>query len=237
MQNPGSVFVHPAEARRQFREFVSESLRREDLARGALLIGLEEYPHLIIEEYLARLDELAEKARGKFSPGEPDVFRLGHVQSVLFDEEGFTGDRQNYFNPQNAYLNEVLDRKTGLPIMLSVLFTDVAQRVGLHAVGVGLPGHFIVKVQFDLNEVYVDPFNDGVTLTLKEIDAVLTHNSGGQIKLRPDMLKGWTTRQTLERILANLVNIYSRMGDQRRAAAARDKMQMVSEFASLTEER
>jgi regulator of sirC expression with transglutaminase-like and TPR domain len=213
-----------------FREFVSSPIAPEDLARGALLIALEEYPQISVDAYVQKLEVFADRVRQRASPGEPGVFTLGHVQAVLFDEEGFTGDRENYFNPRNAYLNEVLDRRIGLPIILSILFTDVAIRVGLDAVGVGLPGHFIVKVKFDMNEVYVDPFNDGTTLNMKEIDTLLAHNSGGQVRLRPQMLRGWTARDTLERVLANLVNVYSRIGEPRRAASARERMQQINDW-------
>lgn len=236
MEQPNPVYVHPAEARRLFREFVSSPLTLADLGRGALLIALEEYPKISVDAYLEQIEALAERVRARCTPGEPEIFKLGHVQAVLFDEERFTGDREHYFDVRNAYLNEVIDRRTGLPILLSILFSEVASRVGLEVIGVGLPGHFIVKVKFDLNEVYVDPFNDGVTLTLKEIDALLSHNSGGQVRLRPEMLRGWNARETLERVLANLVNIYSRHGDSRRATAIRDKMQEITDFAPEGEE-
>jgi regulator of sirC expression with transglutaminase-like and TPR domain len=217
-----------------FRELASGEIGQQDLARAALTIALEEYPKISIAEYLGRLEILAERARQRMAQGAPEIFRLGHVQAVVFDEEGFTGDRDHYFDPRNAYLNEVIERKVGLPILLSILFIDVAARVGLKVTGVGLPGHYIVKVQFDMNEVYIDPFNDGVTLTLKEIDAVLSHNSAGQVRLRPEMLRGWTGRQTLERVLANLVNIYSRVGDQRRVAAARERIEELKEYGPET---
>ena len=223
------LYVHPAEARRQFRTLAARPISRDELARGALLIALEEYPSLDIDRYLADLDDLATRVLARCSPGEPDIFRLGHLQAEMFDLDGYGGDRETYYDARNVYLNEVIDRKKGMPIMLSLIFLHVAHRTGLNAVGVGLPGHYIVKVQFELNEVYVDPFSHGQTLTLAEIDTLLAQLSGGQIRLESEMLRGWTERQTLIRVLSNLQNIYSRSGDSKKAAAARERMEALAE--------
>lgn len=223
------LYVHPAEARRQFRALAARPISRDELARGALLIALEEYPSLDIDRYLSELDDLATRVLARCSPGEPDIFRLGHLQAEMFDLDGYGGDRETYYDARNVYLNEVIDRKKGMPIMLSLIFLHVAHRTGLNAVGVGLPGHYIVKVQFELNEVYVDPFSHGQTLTLAEIDTLLAQLSGGQIRLESEMLRGWTERQTLIRVLSNLQNIYSRSGDSKKAAAARERMEALAE--------
>jgi regulator of sirC expression with transglutaminase-like and TPR domain len=231
VQESSALYVHPVEARRMFRDFASAKIDRLDLARGALLIALEEYPRVDIPAYLARLDELTERVRARTSPTDPDVFKLGHIQAVLFDEENFNGNREHYYDVKNVYLNEVIDRKLGIPITLSILFLHIAHRIGLNAVGVGLPGHFLVKVQFDLNEVYVDCFSSGVTLTLKEIDGLLSQISSGQTRLTPDLLRGWSPRQTLARVLSNLQNLYTRENDMRRAAAAKERFQQLNDFA------
>ena len=226
---PVPIFVHPAEARRQFRELAAQPISRDELARGALLIALEDYPSLDVDHYVAELDALAVRVGARCSPGEPDIFRLGHLQAEMFDRDGYGGDRETYYDARNVYLNEVIDRKKGMPIMLSIIFLHVAHRAGLNAVGVGLPGHYIVKVQFELNEVYVDPFSHGETLTLAEIDTLLGQLSGGQIRLESEMLRGWTERQTLIRVLANLQNIHTRSGDSKKAAAARERMEALAE--------
>jgi len=153
-----SFFIHPAEARRQFVELVAGEITNSDLARASLLIALEEYPRLDVEGYLGRLDALATRAAARGSVGDPPVFRLGHLHAEMFDADGYRGDADNYYDVRNVYLNEVIDRRAGLPIMLSIVFLHVATRLGLTPLGVGLPGHYIVKVQFELNEVYVDPF-------------------------------------------------------------------------------
>jgi regulator of sirC expression with transglutaminase-like and TPR domain len=222
-----SFFIHPAEARRQFVELAAGGITNSDLARASLLIALEEYPRLDIEDYMTRLNDLARRAEARGSAGDPPVFRLGHLHAEMFDADGYRGDADNYYDVRNAYLNEVIDRRAGLPIMLSIVFLHVATRLGLNAHGVGLPGHYIVKVQFELNEVYVDPFHGGATLTLPEIGELLSGMSGGQVRLSREHLRGWTARETLLRVLGNLQSMYARNGEARKAASALERMEIL----------
>lgn len=221
--------VHPAEARRQFREFAAGEITNENLARGALLIALEDQPHIDVEQCLRELDDLARRVMKRCAPGEPPVFRLGHLHAEMFDVDGYRGDETNYYDPRNAYLNEVIDRKVGLPLTLSIIFLHVASRIGLSAAGVGLPGHYLVKVQFELNEIYVDPFHRGTTLTIGEIGSLLSRITGGRGRLSSENLRGWDCRETLLRLLANLQNMWLRAGDQRRAASARERLELLQQ--------
>jgi regulator of sirC expression with transglutaminase-like and TPR domain len=222
------MLMHPAEARRRFREYVAGEITNENLAEGALLIALEDYPRIDVDEYLVQLDTLAERARAHGSRRDPPVFRLGHLHAEMFDADGYRGDSTTYYDPKNAYLNEVIDRRQGLPILLSIIFLHVAVRLGLNAAGVGLPGHYIVKVQFELNELYVDPFHGGTTLTTPEIAQLLREISGGSIPLASDHLRAWSGRETLARVLGNLQNMWTRAGDPRKAAAARERMELLA---------
>ncbi len=221
------ALIHPAEARRQFREFAEGEISSADLARGALLIALEDYPHLDVAEPLATLDDLAERVRERSSPGDPPVFVLGHLHREMFDVDRYRGDAVHYYDPKNAYLNEVIERRTGLPLTLSIVFLHVARAIGLSAAGVGLPGHYIVKVQFELNEVYVDPFHGGATLTVGEIAAMLSDMTGGRIRLTSEHLRSWSARETLVRLLANLQNMWNRAGDARKASAAAERIALL----------
>ncbi len=222
------MLIHPTEARRQFREYCENEITNANLARGALLIALEEYPRLDVTGYLDELDGLAARVEERCTPGEPLVFRLGHLHAEMFDVDGYRGDTTSYYEPRNAYLNEVIDRRLGIPITLSIVFLHVAARLGFTAHGVGLPGHYIVKVQFELNEVYVDPFHDGTTLTMNEIGELLKQVTGGQATLGREHLRAWTGRETLARVLANLQNMWTRSGDSRRAAGAAERMEMLA---------
>ncbi|HWW62835.1 MAG TPA: transglutaminase-like domain-containing protein, partial [Thermoanaerobaculia bacterium] len=175
-----------------------------------------------LDAYLAELDDLAARVERRCIRGEPPVFRLGHLHAEMFDVDGYAGDETNYYDPRNAYLNEVIDRRRGIPITLSIVFLHVAAKLGLNAFGVGLPGHFIVKVQFELNEVYVDPFHGGETLTLMEIAALL------KMRLTSEHLRAWNGRETLIRVLGNLQSMWTRAGDGRKATAARERMEVLS---------
>ncbi len=221
------ALIHPAEARRRFVEFAAGEIDNRNLARGALLIALEDQSQVDIEGSERSLDDLIARVRAR-SSGQPGIFRLGHLHGEMFDRDGYTGDSENYYDPRNAWLNEVIARHRGLPIALSIIFLHVAQRVGLNAAGVGMPGHFLVKVQFELSEVYIDPFNAGTTLTLPEIATLLKELSGGRVDLSSEHLRAWNGRQILARLLANLVNMHSMKGDARRAAAARERMEILS---------
>lgn len=221
------MLVHPAEARRRFREFAEGEITNANVARGALLIALEEYPQLDVDAYLRELDALAERVLRRGSANEPAVFRLGHLHAEMFDDDGYTGDEESYYDPRNAYLNEVIDRKVGIPIALSIVFLHVAKKAGLTAFGVGLPGHYLVKVQFELNEVYVDPFRGGATLTMPEIAELLQQMTDGQVKLASEHLRSWSGRQTLIRVLANLQNMWGRRGETRKATAARERLEIL----------
>jgi regulator of sirC expression with transglutaminase-like and TPR domain len=221
------MLIHPAEARRQFREYAAGEITNENLARGALLISLEDNPRLDLGASLAALDDLAKRVMNRCSAGEPPVFRLGHLHAELFDVDGYTGEEASYYDPHNAYLDEVIARKRGLPITLSIVFLHVASRIGLTASGVGLPGHYIVKVQFELNEVYVDPFHAGATLTTREIGELLTQVSGGRVGLTREHLRAWSGRETLIRVLGNLQNMWGRAGDSRKANAARERIELL----------
>jgi regulator of sirC expression with transglutaminase-like and TPR domain len=222
------MLVHPTEARRQFRELVEAGITNQNLARAALLVALEEYPRLDVDGYLDELDALAERVKRRGEPTDPPIFRLGHLHAEMFDVDGYSGNTNSYYDPRNAYLNEVIDRKTGLPITLSIIFLHIAEKIGLNAHGVGLPGHYLVKVRFELNEVYVDPFHGGTTLTLGDIGTLLASVSGGSLRLSSDHLRAWTGKETLARVLANLQNMWSRAGDTRRASAARERLAILN---------
>jgi len=215
------IYIHPATARRQFREFAEGEITNENLAIGALLIALEEYPRLDLAAYIAELDDLADRVMKRARAGEPPVFRLGHLHAEMFDTDGYTGDDVNYYDPRNAYLNEVIDRRRGLPITLSLIFLHVASRVGLIASGVGLPGHYIVKVQFELNEIYVDPFHAGTTLARSEIGDLI----GGRVT--SEHLRAWSGRDTLKRVLGNLASMWARAGDPRKTSAAQERIEIL----------
>jgi regulator of sirC expression with transglutaminase-like and TPR domain len=231
-----ALLVHPTEARRRFEEFAARDLGPSDVAEGALLIALEEYPQLDVERELERIDSMAERVLDRSGRDEPSIFRLGHVHAVLFDQEGFIGNVGDYYDERNSFLNEVLERRVGIPITLSILFLRVARLTGLDAHGVGLPGHYLAKVCFDLSEVYVDPFHGGRTMSIAEIASFLGELSEGKLSLRAEHLRAWSARETLVRVLANLQAIWERKGDTRRRNGAMERIEILRALAAWDEE-
>jgi regulator of sirC expression with transglutaminase-like and TPR domain len=209
---------------RDFRQAVDRAEEKIELSRAALTIALTDYPDLDIPDYLARIDLLAAEVAGRLGP-EADIYRsIAALNYVLFTQYGFHGNRDDYFNPKNSFLNEVIERKTGIPITLSVLCMEVAQRVGLRLDGVGFPGHFLVKCVGDGEEIVIDPFNSGEIISREDIDKMLFDLYGGKVMFHNDFLASSTKKDILKRMLANLKAIYIKGNDLVRSLSALDRL-------------
>lgn len=195
-----------------------------DLGHAALTIALSEYPELDCLEYLRRLDSLALEVTER-SGAEADAFRtLAALNFVLFSEQGFRGNRDAYYEADNSFLNRVIERKTGIPISLSVLYMEVGQRVGLNFAGVGFPGHFLVKTAIEDNEVIIDPFHGGEVKSPQHLDQMLRDMYGGKVGLRPEFLATVSKKQILQRMLGNLKAIYGRGEDWLKMLGVLDRL-------------
>lgn len=179
------------------------------LARAALLIAAAEQPGLDVDRYLDRLEALAEAAEPARRAADA-LSRLHRLREFLFEEQGFAGDRADYFDPRNSQLNQVLDRRLGIPITLSLVLIEVGRRLGLEMEGVGLPGHFIAAARIAGEQVLLDPFNRGALLTVEACGQVVNRALGRPVHLRPEHFAPVDNRQFLTRMLANLKGIYWR---------------------------
>ncbi len=207
------------------RDFASVTARDPiPLARAALLIASEEYPRLDIEHYLERLAELTREAEPLVRAGENTVERVQLLSEFLFAQKGFEGNREAFGDPRNSYLNEVIDRRLGLPITLAVVYLEVGRGLGLNLHGVAFPTHFLVKAVDHRGELIIDPFNGGVILGLDEIRARLTQIYGQPVELQPAMLKSVDARLILIRMLRNLKGIHASGADWPRMLAALDRI-------------
>jgi regulator of sirC expression with transglutaminase-like and TPR domain len=196
-----------------FRQAVDREETRIDLGRAALTIAAPDYPNLDIDAYLSRIDALATTAAARLG-SDTNVYRsIAALNLVLFQEHRFCGNHEDYFDPKNSFLNEVLDRKTGIPISLSVLYIEVAKRVGLSLRGVGFPGHFLVKYVGDEDEIVIDPFNQGEILSQQNLETMLYRLYGGKIAFDPGLLEPISQKQILRRMLNNLKIIYLKQND------------------------
>lgn len=188
-----------------------------DLARASLLIASEEYPHLDVESYLGRLDALGEILSARMTSAGSSAQAVEAANRLLFGEEGFHGNLENYYDPRNSFLNDVLDRRTGIPITLSTVYMEVARRAGLEVDGVGLPGHFVVRVRGLSPEGLVDPFYGGASLSEADCQKRLDQLYGGKVRMAPWMLGRCGRKHMLARMLRNLKAVYLRAQDATRA--------------------
>jgi regulator of sirC expression with transglutaminase-like and TPR domain len=212
---------------KDFRQAVDRAETKIDLGKAALTIAASDYPNLDIDAYLSRIDALATTAAARLG-SDADVYRsIAALNFVLFQEHGFRGNREDYFDPRNSFLNEVLDRRTGIPISLSVLYIEVAQRVGLSLEGVGFPGHFLVKYVGDNEEIVVDPFNQGEILSQKSLETMLYRLYGDKIAFDPDLLEPISKKQILRRMLNNLKIIYLRQNDLIKGLSIVDRLMVL----------
>jgi regulator of sirC expression with transglutaminase-like and TPR domain len=182
---------------------------RIDLGRAALTIARSEYPELETERYLERLAELAERVAARLPQEAEPAPTIAALNTVLFEEEGFRGNEADYYDPRNSFLNEVLDRKLGIPITLAVVYMEVARHVGFPLFGVGMPGHFLLK-HYDVEgrETLIDAFHCGRILTPQQCQQRLDEIYAGQLPLQPEFLVTVSRRQILIRMLNNLKAIY-----------------------------
>jgi len=195
-----------------------------NLGEGALLIAEDAYPGLDVDAYLQRIDEIAEPAREKVRADSSLLEMVQTLNGHLFGELGFQGNAQDYYDPRNSYLNEVLDRRLGIPISLSVLYMEVARRVGLTVVGIGLPGHFIVEARRDTSSLLLDPFSGGEPLTLEDCERLVQDVYGDSVAFSEDLLAPLRKRQILTRMLNNLKKSYLTADEPARAWPIVEKM-------------
>ena len=212
------------------RRFASEASRPEgaiDLARAALLVGAEEEPRRSdVERCLALLDEMGEEARARAAASGGS--RVEALNRYLFGELGFVGNEADYYDPRNSMLHQVLDRRTGIPITLSVVYIEVGRRAGLSVEGLGLPGHFIVRAREGEGEgVLVDPFN-GRQTDRDECRARLDLIYEGKLSLEDAHLRPVGARSILLRMLGNLKAVYARAQLFRRARAAVERILLLA---------
>jgi len=180
-----------------------------DLESAAWLLAQTQFPGINVEAYQALLDGYANALRERTEHNGRASALLGKINDYLFDELGFKGNEQNYYDPDNSYLNRVLDRRTGNPISLCLFYMLLARRLRLPVTGIGLPGHFICRYQSASGEIYVDVFNRGRLLTKADCVHYLVR---GNYDLREEYLAPVSPRRIFLRICSNLHQIYLGLG-------------------------
>lgn len=223
-------------ARKNFEQAIKRSNPSIDLGLAALYMAQEEYPDLDPEAYIDVLDTMA--ASIKVSLPE-EAYPLRVIQCInhhLYDELGFFGNQADYYDPENSYLNRVLDRHTGIPITLSLVYLEIARRLDFPMVGINMPGHFLIRPDITEMELFVDPFNNGEVLFEQDCQERLEKLFGQPVEMEAKFFEAVSPRLLLARMLKNLKGIYLQQDDWERALAAVDRVLLLMPDA-LMEQR
>ena len=212
----------------QFAELVSRD--QFDLARASLMLAQDAYPGLDVGGCLASIDDIAVKVKKRLSEDAFPAQKLQALNYTLFTELNFSGNVTDYYDPRNSYLNQVLERRVGIPITLSVLYLEIGQRIGLDLKGVSFPGHFLVKLSVDRGQLVLDPFSGGETQTEAELRQrlakVMPAQDASRASLAP-FLEAATPRQIVTRMLRNLKGIYMQASKYEQALAVMHRILLV----------
>jgi regulator of sirC expression with transglutaminase-like and TPR domain len=211
-----------------FAEIVSRD--QFDLAKASLMLAQDIYPYVDIPAYLGRLDDIAGAIKKRVAGdafAEQKVLALNYY---LFNEMRFSGNVDDYYDPRNSYLNEVMERRIGIPITLSILYLEVGKRLGLNLKGVSFPGHFLVKLAVKRGQLVLDPFTGGEAQSeadlRQRLEQVLSSGKAKEAQL-DQYLEPATPRQIIARVLRNLKNIYTQTGKLEQALAVMHRMLLV----------
>ena len=215
----------------RLRDLLDRPEEEINLAEAALLMAADEYPSLDVSTYMRRLDELATTIRDRLSPTATFEDTVVALNDFLFEEQGFSGNTDDYYDPRNSFLNEVLDRKLGIPITLSILYIEIGRRIGLTFQGISFPGHFLVKSETEAGDIVLDPFSGGVALSEEDLLQRLRERFGEDeapsAPLAP-LLQTAGKKEILLRMLRNLKAIYVNNEDFAKALTVIDRILMIA---------
>jgi regulator of sirC expression with transglutaminase-like and TPR domain len=196
----------------KFDPFVSEwvsfskNSKHNLIEKSLKLAQILEYPDLNISKYIEKINEIGNSLKLKIKYVKNSTYLISMLNEHVFEKYGFQGDDEDYYDPRNNFLNAVIDKKTGIPITLSIIYSEVAKYIGLDLKIVGFPGHVIVKYE---EELIIDPFYRGRLLTINDLEEILYRNFGDGVEFIPEYLNTATTDQILTRLLRNLKNAYT----------------------------
>jgi regulator of sirC expression with transglutaminase-like and TPR domain len=202
------------------------------LVEAALAISWEEYPHIDLSSYREALDRMAADLQQRIQGINYPLKVIGEINRYLFEEQNFSGNDNNYYDPRNSFLTDVITRRLGIPITLSIVYMAIGDRIGFPFEGVNLPGHFIIRPQRSDIEVFIDPFSKGEIMFKEDCASKLAQIYGQQAELKPEYLDTVGVRQILERMLMNLKLIYLNQKKFHKALYAVEKILMLSPNAS-----
>jgi len=199
-----------------------------NVVEAAFWVAFEEYPELDVKAEMKALEELCRGCAGR-AEGQSNPFaRLNRVQEYMFEELGFHGNLENYDDPRNSFLNEVLTRRTGIPLTMSLVFLELARAAGFEVRGVGLPGHFVARTRWENRTILVDPFHGGGVITEEDCRDLVGRSTGRPSLFRREQLQGVAGRAMIGRLLLNLKHLYLNKSDYGRALGVVERLLLVS---------
>jgi regulator of sirC expression with transglutaminase-like and TPR domain len=223
-----------------FEKILSEKEERIDLARACLMIAEDAYPGLVVDRYLGDIERMAIRVRAQLPADGGAEERVVALNEFLFGDLGYVGNTEDYYDPRNSYLNEVLERRTGIPITLAILYMEVGRRIGLPLVGVSFPGHFLVRLKLRRGMIVLDPFSGGAPVSEDELrerlQRVIPEGATDDLPVAAlpleQFLEPASNRQILARVLRNLKGIYRETGKPERMLDVLNRMLLVAPEAS-----
>ena len=206
--------------RQNFFQEINQPDEQIDLGKAALYLAQQEYPELNAAQYLNALDTMADEVRERLSESRYPMRMIQSINQFLFDDLGFEGNKSDYYDPRNSFLNHVIERRTGIPITLSLIYLEIAQRLDFPMVAIGMPGHFLIRPDFENAGIFVDAFNRGEVLFEQDCEERLSQIYQQPVKLESRFLEPIGHRQFLARMLTNLKYIYLNRQQFSKALAA-----------------
>jgi regulator of sirC expression with transglutaminase-like and TPR domain len=222
------VIIESLQARQSFSAIAALDETTLALDYAALTMALEEYPSLDIHSYLRKLDALAASAEVLVGADRSAINVIESINEVLFIREGLRGNIEDYYDPRNSYLNEVLDRKLGIPITLSIIYMEVAKRINFRIEGIGFPGHFLIKHVTKRQDIIIDAFELGRILTPNDCQELLDKIHKGTVEMSAALFHPMGKRMILTRMLYNLKSIYTQKEQYLEALSVIDRILMLN---------
>lgn len=210
--------------RLSFYQEINQPDEQINLAKAALDIAQEEYPDLDPDEYLNALDTMAAEVQERLPAQRYPLRVIQTINQYLYDDLGFTGNNENYYDPRNSFLNDVIDRRTGIPIALSLVYLEIARRIDFPMVGVGMPGHFLIRPQFEDVGIFVDAFHRGEILFEQDCRDRLAKIYQQSVQLQATFVEPVSSRRFLTRMLTNLKMIYLNRQELQKALATVERI-------------
>ncbi|MBF2003458.1 MAG: SirB1 family protein [Synechococcales cyanobacterium C42_A2020_086] len=220
-------------ARQRFYQEIHQPEQQIHLARAALYLAQEEYPSLDVDEYLNALETMAAEVAERLPQERYPLRVIQTLNQYLYQDLGFRGNVENYYDPRNSFLNDVIERRLGIPITLSLVYLELARHIDFPMVGVGMPGHFLIRPTLGEMQVFVDAFHQGEVLFAEDCQERLSQLYGQPIEMRPEFLADVNPHHFLARMLTNLKAIYLNQGEIAKALAAIERILLIFPDAAL----